>query len=70
MGDALIKRDFSCRGCMFALPLESNIVGLWIAECRKNPPQMIFTSQGMMVIFPRVNETLFCFSREPIKKNE
>jgi hypothetical protein len=66
MGDAKIKRDSGCRGCRFAVPLELNVVGLWIAECRKNPPQIILTSQGPAVGFPRVSEELFCFSREPI----
>lgn len=67
MGEEKIKGDASCRGCRFAIRMESTIVGMWLAECRKNPPQIIITNVGAAIAFPQVNETMWCLSREPIK---
>ena len=59
----------SCRGCMYASDVPSNVVGQWVGLCIYNPPQAVaiptinpMGKRGMNIspVFPPVNDKIVC----------
>lgn len=44
MGEANLKK--TCKTCTHAVPVSTNAIGTWVAECRESCPCVILVPQG------------------------
>lgn len=51
-----------CKNCMYAEAKKTGIVGRWLGECRRFPPQIIIGDNTMGSMWPMVGDSplLYC----------
>jgi hypothetical protein len=60
----------NCRDCRHSLPLITNVVGCWVAECRRFPPLVLIVpdkfKNQMIIKWPVVEDdaNFYCFEFE------
>lgn len=62
-GDKDGETQLICKDCYFAVPMKTNIVGRFAAECRRLPPQVILVQGAPVILWPVVTDRaeMFCF---------
>lgn len=66
------KEILNCKNCAFALPKKGTMIGQFIAECRRFPPQILLIQNAPVISWPIVsdNPSMFCYEFSDIPLEE
>lgn len=71
--DERAAKDLNCKNCMFAIPKKGTIIGKFLAECRRFPPQVLSIHDTPVILWPIVSDNpgMYCYEfSEGGKENE
>jgi hypothetical protein len=71
--DERAAKDLNCKNCMFAITKKGTIIGQFLAECRRFPPQVLSIHDTPVILWPIVSDNpgMYCYEfTEGEKENE
>jgi hypothetical protein len=71
--DEKAEKDLNCKNCMFAIPKNGTMIGQFLAECRRFPPQVLSIHDTPVILWPIVSDNpgMYCYEfTEGGKENE